>query len=157
MRLPGRVRSGCRRKPESRNAIMTPRPESAGSAFRRSAAGSTPKRLGAWPWECSSTLAATRLLRENEAIQAQRFAHRPGLERAAARGMGRIAVGDLADVAQTRFVHMREERREKPLPRLLPRRRRAGAHPHPGLHEWTGQPRPHCPLMVDAVALRHAA
>src|SRR5580704_12486831 len=51
--------------------------------------------------------------REEEAVDAQQLAEGPGLERAAAGRVGRVAVGNLRDVAETRRVQVREQRSEE--------------------------------------------
>src|ERR1700693_6071061 len=96
-------------------------------------------------------------LRQDDAIQAQRLADGPGLERAAARGVRRIAVGDLADVAEPRLVGVAQERVEEPLARLSPRLDSPSPDAHPGLHEGPREPRPRRPLVVRPVALRDAS
>ena len=51
-------------------------------------------------------------LGQDDAIEPQRFPHRPGLRRAAARRVGRAGVGDFGDVPQARLLEMkaREEK-----------------------------------------------
>ena len=60
-----------------------------------------------------------------QARQAQRLAHRPRLERAAARRVRRVAVGDLRQMPEPRVVEMREQGVEEARARLGARRRRA--------------------------------
>src|SRR6202162_1802448 len=96
-------------------------------------------------------------LRQDDAIQAQRLADGPGLERAAARGGRRSAVGDLADVAEPRLVGVAQERVEEPLARLSPRLDSPSPAAHPGLPEGPRAARPRRPLVVRPVALRDAS
>ena len=52
-------------------------------------------------------------MREHEPVEAQRFADRPRLERAAVGRVRRIAVGDLGDMPEAVLVEMTEQRREE--------------------------------------------
>src|SRR5207237_478215 len=90
---------------------------------------------------------------EHDPLEAQRLAHRPRLERAAARGVRRIAVGDLRQVAEARVVQMSEQRIEKAIARLGLRARGGAPDAEPRLDERAHEPGPDRPLMVRAVAL----
>src|SRR2546430_3587387 len=92
-----------------------------------------------------------------ETRQPQRLAHRPRLERAAARRVRRVAVGDLRQMPEPRVVEMREQGVEEARARLGARRRRAAPDAHPGLDERAHEPRPDRALMVRAVALAWTA
>src|SRR5205809_7207194 len=92
-----------------------------------------------------------------QARKAQRLAHRPRLERAAARRVRRVAVGDLRQMPEPRVVEMREQGVEEARARLGARRRRAAPDAHPGLDERAHEPRPDRALMVRAVALAWTA
>ena len=85
------------------------------------------------------------------------FAERPGLERAAAGAMRRVAIHHFADMAQAGFIQMRVQRRQEAGPCRLPRLRRVAAHPQPGLDERAQQPGPGGALVIGAVALARAA
>src|SRR5438445_12743810 len=87
-----------------------------------------------------------------ETCQAQRLAHRPRLERAAARRVRRVAVGDLREMPEARVVEVGEQRLEEAPARLGARRRRGAPDAHPGLDEPAPEPRPDRTLVVPAVA-----
>src|SRR5438128_7529477 len=94
---------------------------------------------------------------EHDPLEPQRLAHRPRLERAAARRVRRVAVGDLRQVAEARVVQMGEQRAEKAIARLAFRLRGAAADAEPRFDERADEPGPDRPLMVRAVALADAA
>src|SRR5437868_3099559 len=72
---------------------------------------------------------------EHAAIEPQRLADRPRLERTAARRVRPVAVGDLGEMTEARVVEMREQRFEEAGPGIALRVRRAAAHAHPRLDE----------------------
>src|SRR6185436_1083766 len=92
----------------------------------------------------------------DDSIEPQRLADGPRLERAAARRVRRVAVGDLGKMAEARIVEMRENGVEKTGPRLPLRFDGAAANAYPGLHERSHEPWPHGALVVRRVALTHA-
>src|SRR5438034_11755676 len=75
-----------------------------------------------------------------ETCQAQRLAHRPRLERAAARCVRRVAVGDLREMSEARVVEVGEQRLEEAPTRLGAHRRRAAPDPPPGPDEPPPEP-----------------
>ena len=90
--------------------------------------------------------------------RAERFAHRPGLERAASRRVRRLGVGDLRRCGPARPRRGGPAAAGRSAAGLrLARRGAAPAHPDPGLHERAQQPGPDRALVVRAVALAHAA
>src|SRR5438876_708609 len=112
--------------------------------------------FGAWGRSRHGVLAPSMPSGE-ETRQPQRLAHRPRLERAAARRVRRVAVGDLRQMPEPRVVEMREQGVEEARARLGARRRRAAPDAHPGLDERAHEPRPDRALMVRAVALAWTA
>src|SRR5712692_7167269 len=105
----------------------------------------------------TSDLSRSIVLAQHAINQAQEFAHRPRLKRAAARRVRRVGVRDLRNVAETGFVEMPEQRSDESLPGRPFRFRRMPAHADPGFDKWADQPRPNGSFMIRSVALEDAA
>src|ERR1043165_1978349 len=79
---------------------------------------------------------------QHHLVKSQEFANRPGLERAAARHVRWIGVGNLGYVSKAGFVQMFEERFEKFLARLVASRRTIPTDTHPRFNKRPDEPRP---------------
>src|SRR5262249_7699245 len=95
--------------------------------------------------------------RKHAQIQPQRLPHRPGLEGAAARRVGRVAVRDLRNVPEARRVEVGQQRREKARSSLSLGRDRATPAAYPRLDERAEEPGPDRALVIRRVAFTHAA
>src|SRR3954462_8284821 len=90
-------------------------------------------------------------------IEPERLAHRPRLERTAARRMRRIGIPNLGDVSHPCAGQVLDQRVEKSAASLAPDGRSATVNPYPGLDVRTDQPGPHGALMIRSVPGENAA
>ena len=90
---------------------------------------------------------------QHEVFEAEEFAERPSLKRAAARRVRRVGIHNLRDVAQPGLAEMLVERREEAMAGLVERGLGATADAEPCFHEWPDEPRPHSSLVITAVPL----
>src|SRR6478672_1726925 len=68
-----------------------------------------------------------------------------------------ITIGNLADLPDARESVVTHEWKEEPLACLTPSLGRVAANAHPSFDEGAGEPRPHRPHVICAIALGDAA
>jgi hypothetical protein len=103
---------------------------------------------------CFSRSFCSLRFHEDDPVEAQQLAERPGLKRAALWLKWRLGIGNFRKMPKAKRLDTCQQGKNDLGGGVTPRRYGVASHANPRVNEWTDQPWPDGSLMIDSVSRR---